>query len=38
MTVDRMRREMSSDEFLHWSIFYARDAQRKELARLKSGG
>lgn len=36
MTVDRLRREMSNDEFLRWGIFYARKAQREELERLKA--
>jgi hypothetical protein len=32
MTVDEMRQRVSGDEFLHWSIYYARKAQRNELA------
>lgn len=32
MTVARMRVEMSGDEFTYWSTFYARKAQRDELA------
>jgi len=36
MTVDRMRRSMSSDEFTHWGVYYARKAQREELERLKA--
>lgn len=38
MTLGRMRDQMSSEEFLLWGVFYARDAQRRELARLKAGG
>jgi hypothetical protein len=38
MTVDRLRQEMSSDEFNRWGVFYARKAQREELERLKAGG
>jgi hypothetical protein len=29
---------MSSDEFMHWAMFYARDAQRKDLAAKMAGG
>jgi hypothetical protein len=29
---------MSNDEFLYWGIFYARKAQREQLAQLKSRG
>lgn len=36
MTVDRLRSEMSSDEFTRWGVFYARKAQREELERLKA--
>jgi hypothetical protein len=38
MTVARMRRELSNDEFMHWGIFYQRKAQQVELERLKGGG
>ena len=31
MTVARLRREMSNDELLHWSVFYGRRAQDAEL-------
>jgi hypothetical protein len=31
MTVDEMRQRVSGDEFMHWSIYYARKAQRSEL-------
>lgn len=36
MTVAEMRLRMSSQEFVHWDIYYARIAQREELA-AKSG-
>lgn len=36
MTVERMRREMSMSEYVHWSIYFARKAQKQELARLKA--
>lgn len=36
MTVDRMRREMSMTEYVHWGIYFARKAQKQELARLKA--
>lgn len=36
MTVDRLRREMSGEEFMRWGVFYARKAQREELERLKA--
>jgi hypothetical protein len=32
MTVARLRREMSNDELLRWSVFYARRRQNEELA------
>lgn len=38
MTVDRMRAEMSADEYTRWGIYYARKAQREELERLKAQG
>lgn len=37
MTVGEMRRRMSSLEFVRWGIYYARQAQREELA-TKAGG
>jgi hypothetical protein len=33
-----MRTEMSNDEFVLWTRFYARKAQTEELARLTAGG
>lgn len=35
MTVDRLRTEMPADEYTRWGIYYARKAQREELARGK---
>lgn len=35
LTVARLREEMSADEFVHWHIYYARKAQREELAQKK---
>lgn len=37
MPVWRMRLEIPNDEYVHWSVYYARKAQRTELARLKAG-
>jgi hypothetical protein len=37
-TVGRMRREMANSEFARWGIYFARKAQREELARLQRGG
>lgn len=36
MTVDRLRRELSNDEFVHWGVYYARLAQRAEMERQRS--
>jgi len=38
MTVATLRATMSNDEFVRWSIYYARIAQREELERLKAHG
>ncbi|MDG4762427.1 hypothetical protein [Micromonospora sp. WMMD710] len=38
MTVARMRAEMSNDEYVHWSIYYARKAQRRQLQELMAQG
>lgn len=35
MTVARLRAEMSSDEFLRWSVYLGRKAQREQLAAKK---
>lgn len=37
-SVDTMRREMSSDEWLRWWVYYARKAQRVELEAEKAKG
>lgn len=37
MTVARLRAEMGQDEFVRWSVYYARKAQQDELA-MKAGG
>lgn len=37
MTVASLRTEMSNEEFVRWSVYYARIAQRRQLARLKGG-
>lgn len=36
-TVAEMRASLSQAEFMHWGVFYARKAQRKELANAKGG-
>jgi len=38
MTVERMRQEISSAEYVDWGVYFDRIAQRLELERLKSGG
>lgn len=37
MTVARLRAEMSAEEFVHWSVYYGRLAQRQEIELAKSG-
>lgn len=37
MTVADLRERMGNDEFVHWSIYYQRIAQREELERLRRG-
>lgn len=37
MTVGKMRREMSAQEYLEWQIYYGRKAQKAEM-RGKRGG
>lgn len=34
MTVERLRLEMSGQEFTSWVIYYQREAQRKQLASM----
>lgn len=38
MTVGEMCAQMSNDEYLHWSIYYQRVAQRAELRALQQRG
>ncbi len=38
MTVAHMREVMGHDEFVYWSTYYARIAQRRELEHLASKG
>ena len=38
MTVERLRREMPAAEFTSWQIYYARKAQREQLAAMRGGG
>jgi hypothetical protein len=38
MTRARLRAEMSAEEFLAWSMYYARLAQKQELEMLKAKG
>ena len=33
MTVAALGEQMSNDEFVHWNIYYARMAQRQEVAK-----
>lgn len=33
LTVDRLRAEMTNDEFARWGIYFARKAQRKQLGQ-----
>lgn len=37
MTVADMRERMTMHEYLHWSMYYSRKAQRRELERLRAG-
>lgn len=37
MTVAEMRDRLSNDEYVRWSVYYARKNQRAELERLKAG-
>jgi hypothetical protein len=34
MTVARLRREMTAQEFMQWGVYYGRKAQKRELATL----
>lgn len=33
-----MREELSNDEYVRWSIYFARKAQRRQLQELMAGG
>lgn len=35
MLVEDLRRRMTQQEYMRWTIFYARRAQRQELERLR---
>ena len=37
MTVARLRQELSGQEWIEWTVYYGRKAQRAELERLKAG-
>lgn len=37
MTVGQLRREMTQEEFVQWSVYYQRLAQQMELEQLKAG-
>lgn len=37
MTVTDMRANMPGDEYLGWSVYYGRKAQRMQLARMEGG-
>lgn len=32
MTVERLRQEISNDEFIRWCVYFGRRAQRQEIA------
>ena len=36
MTVARMRLEMPNSEYVYWQAYFARKAQREQLARLSA--
>lgn len=36
-TVAELRRSLSQEEWMRWTVYYGRLAQREELARLKAG-
>jgi hypothetical protein len=38
MTVGRLREQMASEEYTRWGVYFARKAQREELARLQREG
>lgn len=36
MTVAQLREQMSNDEYMRWSVYYGRIAQRQQLEALKA--
>lgn len=36
MTVAEMRRRLSAEEWMHWSVYYGRKAQQRELANKRA--
>lgn len=38
MTVARLRAEMSNDEYVQWSVYYGRKAQRRQMQELMAQG
>lgn len=38
MTVNRLREEISAEEWMQWSIYYGRKAQQKQIAAAKARG
>jgi hypothetical protein len=38
MTVGRLRREMTAEEFVYWTVYSGRKAQRTELAAAAGKG
>jgi hypothetical protein len=38
MTVEEMRERMSNEEFVRWSVYFGRKAQREELAMKQAKG
>lgn len=37
-TVEELRLSLSADEFLRWSIYYAKKAQTQQLERMRNAG
>lgn len=37
-TVAELRRSLSQGEWMRWTVYYGRLAQRQEMERLKAGG
>jgi len=37
MTVARLRAEMPNEEYVYWTVYYGRKAQRRELEQLTAG-